>query len=40
MKPKLKPGIVGCGGIAAGKYLSAIALLSDKCEITAFCDIL
>ncbi|MCL2081349.1 MAG: Gfo/Idh/MocA family oxidoreductase, partial [Oscillospiraceae bacterium] len=38
MKTKLKLGIVGCGGIAAGKHLPATAKLSGKCEAVAFCD--
>lgn len=37
---KLKLGIVGCGGIANNKHLPALAKLSDKIEIVAFCDII
>jgi predicted dehydrogenase len=39
MGKKLKYGLVGCGGIAGGKHLPAIAKLEDV-EITAFCDII
>lgn len=35
---KLKFGIIGCGGIANGKHFPALAKLSDKLEIVAFCD--
>lgn len=35
---KLKFGIIGCGGIAHGKHFPALAKLSDKVEIVAFCD--
>jgi len=35
---KLKIGIIGCGGIANGKHMPALAKLSDKCEMAAFCD--
>lgn len=35
---KLKFGIIGCGGIANGKHFPALAKLSDKVEIVAFCD--
>ena len=35
---KLKFGIIGCGGIANGKHFPALANLSDKVEIVAFCD--
>lgn len=37
---KLKIGIIGCGGIANQKHLPTLKLLSDKCEMTAFCDII
>lgn len=37
---KLKLGIVGCGGIANNKHLPALAKLTDKIEIVAFCDII
>jgi len=36
---KLQIGIIGCGGIAFGKHLPALAKQSDKAEITAFFDI-
>jgi predicted dehydrogenase len=36
---KQKIGIIGCGGIAFGKHLPALANLKDRCEIVAFCDI-
>ncbi|MCL2478206.1 MAG: Gfo/Idh/MocA family oxidoreductase [Treponema sp.] len=39
MAKKLHYGIVGCGGIANGKHLPAIAKIEDA-EITAFCDII
>ncbi|MEA5069870.1 MAG: Gfo/Idh/MocA family oxidoreductase, partial [Christensenellaceae bacterium] len=35
---KLKVGIVGCGGIAKGKHLPAIAATGEA-DIVAFCDI-
>ena len=35
---KLRIGIVGCGGIATGKHLSALKDSGDLCEIVAFCD--
>ena len=35
---KLKFGIIGCGGIANGKHFPALAKLSDKVELVAFCD--
>lgn len=35
---KLKFGIIGCGGIAHGKHFPALAKLSDRVEIVAFCD--
>lgn len=37
MGKKLKVGIIGCGGIAAQKHLSAIATINEA-EVTAFCD--
>lgn len=37
---KIKIGIVGCGGIANQKHLPALKQLNDKCEMTAFCDII
>lgn len=36
---KLKIGIIGCGGIAYGKHLPALAKQGDKAELVAFCDI-
>ena len=39
MAKKLKYGIIGCGGIAKGKYLPSIQKLEDV-EITAFYDVL
>jgi predicted dehydrogenase len=39
MAKKLKYGIIGCGGIARGKYMPSIPKLGDV-EIAAFCDIL
>ncbi|MET3847501.1 MULTISPECIES: Gfo/Idh/MocA family protein [unclassified Paenibacillus] len=35
----LKIGIIGCGGIAKGKHLPALAKQRHKAEMTAFCDI-
>lgn len=37
---KLKFGIIGCGGIAQSKHLPALAKLSDKVELVAFCDVI
>ena len=37
---KLKFGIIGCGGIANSKHFPALAKLSDKLEIVAFCDVI
>ena len=36
---KLKIGIIGCGGIANSKHMPALQKLGDRCEMTAFCDI-
>jgi predicted dehydrogenase len=36
---KLNIGIIGCGGIATSKHLPALAKLSDRVELSAFCDI-
>src|SRR5689334_4285112 len=36
---KVKIGIVGCGGIAKGKHLPALAKLPNV-ELVAFCDII
>ena len=38
MSKKLKLGIVGCGGIASGKHLPALATV-PAVEVVAFCDI-
>lgn len=35
---KVKIGIIGCGGIANNKHMPALAKLSAKCEMIAFCD--
>lgn len=35
---KLRIGIIGCGGIATGKHLSALKSNGDLCEVVAFCD--
>ncbi|ANY65497.1 oxidoreductase [Paenibacillus sp. BIHB 4019] len=35
---KLRVGIIGCGAIAVQKHLPALAKLSDKVELVAFCD--
>ena len=37
---KLKIGLIGCGGIANNKHMPALAKLSAKCEMVAFCDII
>ena len=39
MDKKVKVGIIGCGGIANGKHLSAMSNIKEI-EITAFCDII
>jgi predicted dehydrogenase len=39
MSKKIKIGIIGCGGIANGKHMPALAKL-DEVEMVAFCDIL
>jgi len=36
---KVKVGIIGCGGIANQKHLPSLTACADKCELTAFCDI-
>lgn len=36
---KLQIGIIGCGGIANGKHMPALAKLSELCTMAAFCDI-
>lgn len=38
MSMKIKVGIIGCGGIANGKHMPAIAKL-EEVEMVAFCDI-
>lgn len=36
----VKAAVIGCGGIANGKHLPALAQLKDTVEIVAFCDII
>ena len=36
----MKIGFIGCGGIANNKHMPALAKLSAKCEMVAFCDII
>src|SRR5699024_12442410 len=36
---KLKIGIIGCGGIAQGKHMPALAKI-EKVEMVAFCDLI
>lgn len=36
---KLKIGIIGCGGIANGKHLPALATQKNRVEMVAFCDL-
>ena len=38
MEKVLKIGIIGCGGIANGKHMPALAKLNN-CKMVAFCDI-
>lgn len=38
--PKLKIGIIGCGGIANQKHLPSLRATADKCELVAFCDLI
>lgn len=38
-KTKPQIGIIGCGGIAFGKHLPALARLADRCDLVAFCDV-
>ena len=38
MKRNVKVGIIGCGGIANGKHMPALAA-REGCEMVAFCDI-
>jgi predicted dehydrogenase len=40
MAKKLKVAIIGCGGIANGKHLPALAKKTDVLELAAFCDII
>ena len=39
MKRNVKVGIIGCGGIANGKHMPALAAI-EGCEMVAFCDII
>ena len=39
MEKVLKVGIIGCGGIANGKHMPALAAVK-QCEMVAFCDII
>ncbi|MFQ8599697.1 MAG: Gfo/Idh/MocA family protein [Oscillospiraceae bacterium] len=39
MKENVKVALIGCGGIAFGKHLPALAAL-ENVQITAFCDII
>ena len=39
MGKKFRAGIVGCGGIANGKHMPALAKM-ENVEIVAFCDII
>lgn len=39
MGEKLKIGIIGCGGIANGKHLSALKKCADLAEMVWFCDL-
>lgn len=36
---KIRAAVIGCGGIANGKHLPALAALKDRVEVVAFCDI-
>ena len=36
---KLRVGVIGCGGIANGKHLPAVAKIPEA-EMVAFCDII
>lgn len=40
MSKKIRIGIIGCGGIANGKHMPAIAQYSEQAEMVAFCDII
>ncbi len=37
---KLRIGIIGCGGIANGKHMPALAKQSERAEMVAFCDLI
>jgi len=37
---KLQIGIIGCGGIANQKHMPNLKKLDDRCELTAFCDVI
>ena len=37
--PKLRVGIIGCGGIANSKHMSALKNI-EEVEMVAFCDII
>ena len=39
MARRIKVGIIGCGGIANGKHMPALAKVAD-CEMVAFCDLI
>ncbi|MBQ6420549.1 MAG: Gfo/Idh/MocA family oxidoreductase [Clostridia bacterium] len=39
MDKKFRIGIIGCGGIANGKHMPALAQLKKDVELVAFCDI-
>ncbi len=36
---KIRAAVIGCGGIANGKHLLALAALKDRVDVVAFCDI-
>jgi predicted dehydrogenase len=40
MAKKFKVGIIGCGGIANGKHMPALANMPERVEMVAFCDII
>jgi predicted dehydrogenase len=40
MDKKLRIGIVGCGGIANGKHMPSLKILSKEVEMVAFCDLI
>lgn len=40
MAQVFKVGIIGCGGIANGKHMPALAKMKGRVEMVAFCDIL